>query len=146
FFPRAPRQLDDFDDFRHAHALVAHFESVFAYPLQAVAFLFGLTNAGVLLRGVDAGTWAILAASLVGRPVGMLLTAAVVPKRPLRWPELIVIALIGSVGLVFALFLSTSVFPDGPLLTQTKLGAMATLAGGAIAIGMARVLRVGRFA
>src|SRR5262249_45828029 len=38
FFPRAPRQLVDFDDFRHAHARVAHFESVFAYPLQAVAF------------------------------------------------------------------------------------------------------------
>jgi hypothetical protein len=58
----------------------------------------------------------------------------------------VVIALIGSVGLVFALFLATTVFPDGPLLIQMKLGAIATLAGAAMALAAARVLRVGRFA
>jgi len=146
FFPRGARTPDDLRGLLHRHARVAHFETVFAYPLQAVAFLFGLTNAGVLLQGVDTGTWAVLAASLVGRPVGILLAAAAFPKRSFRWAELIVIAFIGSVGLVFALFLSTSVFPDGPLLTETKLGAIATVVGGAIAVGAARVLRVGRFA
>jgi Na+:H+ antiporter, NhaA family len=146
FFPRAPRPLDDLGALRHQHTGITHFESVFAYPLQAVAFLFGLVNAGVLLRGVDTGTWAVLAACLVGRPIGILLAAALVPKPTLRWAELVVVALIGSVGLVFALFLSRSVFPDGPLLTETKLGAIATLAGGAVAVAAARVLRVGRFA
>jgi len=38
---------------------------------------------------------------------------------------------------------STSVFPKGPRLTQTKLGALATLAGGAMAIAAARALRAG---
>jgi NhaA family Na+:H+ antiporter len=146
FFPRAPRPLDDFRGRLHEHARVTHFESLFAYPLQAVAFLFGLTNAGVLLRGADTGTWAVLAASLVGRPIGILLAAALLPKQPFRWSELVVIALIGSVGFAFALFLSTSVFPDGPLLTEMKLGGIATLAGGAMALAAARVLRVGRFA
>jgi NhaA family Na+:H+ antiporter len=146
FFPRASRPLDDLSGRLHEHRRLTHFESAFAYPLQAVAFLFGLTNAGVLLRGLDTGTWAVLAASLVGRPIGILLAAALLPRQPFRWSELIVIALIGSVGLVFALFLSTTVFPDGPLLAETKLGAIATLAGAAMAVAAARVLRVGRFA
>jgi Na+:H+ antiporter, NhaA family len=146
FFPRAPRPLDDLGARRHEHAGVTHFESVFAYPLQAVAFLFGLTNAGVLLRGVDTGTWAVLAACLVGRPTGILVASALLPHASLRWAERVVVALIGSVGLGFALFLSTSVFPDGPLLTETKLGAIATIVGAPVAFAAARALRVGRFA
>jgi hypothetical protein len=47
---------------------------------------------------------------------------------------------------VLRLFLSTRVFPDAPFLTEMKLGSIATLAGGAVAIAVARVLRVGRFA
>jgi len=45
-------------------------------------------------------------------------------------------------GIALALA-STSVFPKGPRLTQTKLGALATLAGGAMAIAAARALRAG---
>ena len=146
FFPAEPRALDDLGDRRHEHARMTHFESVFAYPLQLVAFLFGLANAGVLLRGADTGTWAIMAACLVGRPLGILATVALLPTQPFRWSELVVIALIGSVGFVFALFLATSVFPVGPLLAETKLGAIATLAGAALAVAAARMLRVGRFA
>jgi len=48
-------------------------------------------------------------------------------------------------GIALAL-VSTSVCPNGPLLTQTKLGALATLAGSAMAIAAARALRAGRFA
>jgi len=150
FFPRDRRAMGDFSAQRHEHASVAHFESVLAYPLQAVAFLFGLANAGVLWRGFDTGTWAVLVACLAGRPLGVLLTAAgaaccgLAPDRYVRWPDLVV-ALISSVGSVFALFLSTSVFPSGPLLTEVKLGAIATLAGAPLAYTAARVLRVGRF-
>jgi Na+/H+ antiporter NhaA len=113
-----------------------------------MAFLFGLVNAGVLWRGVDTGTWAVLVASLVGRPVGILATAAtagisgLVPEGSIQWSDLVVIAFISSVGGVFALFLSTTVFPDGPLLTQVKLGAMATVVGAPLAWTVARTLGV----
>src|SRR4029078_4314901 len=116
-----------------------------------IAFLFGLANAGVLWRGVDTGTWAVLVASLVGRPLGVLRIAAgamllgLQPRRYLCWPELIVAAFIGSVGAAFALFLSTAVFPDGPLLTEAKLGAIATVAGVPMAFVVARAMQVGRF-
>jgi NhaA family Na+:H+ antiporter len=153
FFPKAPRALDDFTTHRHEHASVTHFESVFAYPLQVVALLFGLVNAGVLWRGYGTATWAILAASLVGRPTGIMLTAAAagVWRRNgtlpgVRPPELVIVALITSVGSVFALFLSTAVFPAGPSLSQVKLGALATVAGIPLVHIAARHLRVGRFA
>ena len=148
FFPRAARTLGDFATERHDHASSTHFESALAGPLQVVAFLFGLVNAGVLWREFGTGTWAVLTACLVGRPVGILVSAALWEpawRRYLRWPDLIVIAFIGSIGSVFALFLSTAVFPDGPLLAQAKLGAIATLAGVLLAAGAARTLRVGRF-
>ena len=35
-------------------------------------FLFGVVNAGVLLRGADTGTSAVLIAALLGRPLGVL--------------------------------------------------------------------------
>ena len=148
FFPQSPRTLGDFSSERHEHASSRHFESALAVPLQVVAFLFGFVNAGVLWREFGTGTWAVLTACLAGRPFGMLLTAALWKpawRRYLRWSDLIVIAFIGSIGSVFALFLSTAVFPDGPLLAEAKLGAIATLAGVLVAVGAARALRVGRF-
>jgi Na+:H+ antiporter, NhaA family len=151
FFPRAGRPLGDFAAHRHDLAALTHFESALGYPLQAVAFLFGLANAGVLWRGFDTGTWAVVVACLVGRPVGILLIAAgaalwgLRPNRHMRWPELIVAAFIGSIGAVFALFLSTTVFPDGPLLAEAKLGAVATVVGLPLAYFAARALQVGRF-
>ena len=151
FFRRSPRPLDDLDPLRHGHARYAHFETAFEYPLQGVAFLFGLVNAGVLMRGYGTGTWAILTASLAGRPLGILLTVSIAlmiglrPPRSMRWNDLVVIALLGSLGLTFAVFLSTAVFPDGPLLQETKIGAIATIVGAPIAFALARALRVGRF-
>jgi len=38
------------------------------------------------------------------------------------------------------------VLPVGPLLTELKIGAMATAGGALLALGTARLLRVGRLA
>jgi NhaA family Na+:H+ antiporter len=119
---------------------------------QAVLFFFGVVNAGVILRGVDTGTWAILAAALLGRPLGILGGAAIglalglrLPMS-LRWRELVVIALATSSGFTFALFAATTLLPPGAVLTQVKLGALGTVTGAAAAFVAARLLGVGRFA
>jgi NhaA family Na+:H+ antiporter len=153
FFPHSERDLDGIArPDRGGHRAASHFESVFEYPVQAVAFLFGLVNAGVLLRGFGTGTWAVLTASLAGRPVGILAavgTAVAVGlplPRHIGWRELIVMACAASPSLAFGLFFAAAVFPDGPLLIETRMGAISTAAGVLLAMAAARLLRVGRFA
>jgi NhaA family Na+:H+ antiporter len=153
FFPRSARDVNAIArPDRGAHRKASHFEAVFEYPVQGIAFLFGLVNAGVLLRGFGTGTWAVLTASLVGRPAGILAAvgiavAAGLPlPRQIGWRELIVMALAASPSLGFGLFVAAAVFPDGPLLIETKMGAIATGAGVLLALAAARLLRVGRFA
>jgi Na+:H+ antiporter, NhaA family len=153
FLPRSPRDLRAIGrPERGVHRTASHFESVFEYPMQGVAFLFGLVNAGVLLRGYDTGTWAVLTGSLAGRPLGILVAVgiAVAAGLPLPhhvgWKALVVIALTASVSLGFGLFFAAAAFPDGPLLVETRIGAILTSIGLLLALGAARLLRVGRFA
>jgi NhaA family Na+:H+ antiporter len=153
FFPRSERDLGGIArPERGVHRTASHFESVFEYPVQGVAFLFGLVNAGVLLRGFGTGTWAVLTASLAGRPVGILAAVGIAVAAGLPLPrhigskELIVIAIAASPSLAFGLFFAAAVFPDGPLLVETRMGAISTAAGALFALAAARLLRVGRFA
>jgi Na+/H+ antiporter NhaA len=67
------------------------------------------------------------------------------PNR-VGWRDVVVIGAIASIGLVFALFFATAVFPPGTLLLELKMGALVTLVGGVFAAVAARLLRVGRFA
>jgi NhaA family Na+:H+ antiporter len=150
FLPHRPRDLDLFDAARPA--VPRRFEHVVRYPVQAVLFLFGLVNGGVVLTGGMPGTWAVLAAALIGRPLGILAAVGLgrvaglrLPAR-LHWPELIVVSLAASAGFTFALFFATAIMPAGPLLNELKLGALSTAAGALLALAVARLLHVGRFA
>jgi NhaA family Na+:H+ antiporter len=148
FLRHEPRRLDLFadppdDDATH------HYEHEWNVLVQVILFFFGLVNAGVLLRQYDTGTWAILAAALVGRPVGIMLAVGLavlaglhLPKR-MGWRELVVVALATSSGFTFALFFATGLFPMGPTLSQIKMGALATVIGALLTFGAARLLHVG---
>jgi hypothetical protein len=127
------------------------FERWWQLPVEGVLLLFGLVNAGVPLHGLEVGMWAIPIAAL-GRPVGIVAAAGVAIAAglhlPLRvgWRELTVIACTATIGLVFALFFAVAVMPLGGLLLEMKMGALVTIAGGALAFAAARLLSVGRFA
>ena len=120
--------------------------------VQIVLFFFGLVNGGAMLRGYDTGTWAVLLGALLGRPVGMVAAVALGRLAGLRlpasiaWRDLVVIALAMSSGFTFALFTAATLLPVGGVLTQIRVGALATAVGAAITYGFARWLRVGRFA
>jgi NhaA family Na+:H+ antiporter len=151
FLPHRPRAGNPFTD-PPPHGVVRRAEHEWNAVAQAVLFFFGVVNAGVILRGVDTGTWAVLAAALIGRPLGILGGAAIgfalglrLPTS-LRWRELVVIALATSSGFTFALFAASSLLPPGAVLTQIKLGALATVAGALATYAAARLLRVGRYA
>ena len=134
-----------------AHDTLTMFERWWQLPVEGVLLLFGLVNAGVPLHGLEEGMWAIPSAAL-GRPVGIVVAAGVAIAAglhlPLRvgWRELVVVGCTATIGLVFALFFATAVMPLGILLLELKMGALVTIAGGALAFAAARLLGVGRFA
>jgi len=151
FLPHEPRRLDLFadppdDDATH------HFEHEWNTTVQCILFLFGLVNAGVVLQGYGTGTWAVMLAALVGRPLGILaavgaaVAAGLHLPRGLGWRHLVVLALASSTGFTFALFFATGIISVGPMRAQVTLGALATALGSLLAFGAARLLRVGRFA
>lgn len=152
FLHHTPRSLVLFEDRPHtAHTSWAHFEHVFTYPMHGVLFLFGLVNAGVVLTGYGTGTWAVLAASLVGKPLGLLVATAIgvalglhLP-RGLHWRDLGVIGLATAGGFAFGLFVATAAYPMGPVLGELKLGAIVSGIGVPLTILAAWVWGVGVF-
>lgn len=131
---------------------LSQFDRVWKYPVQAVLLFFPLVNAGVVIRGVGTGTWAVAVAALAGKPLGALAAVAVavalglhLPRR-VGWRDLVVVAFTASIGFTFALFFATATIPLGPILVETKLGALLTVCGSLLAFAAATVLRVGRFA
>ena len=153
FLPHAPRSVDAFEDVADApQTSPRHFEHGWNYVVQGVLFLFGLVNAGVLLNRHGTGTWALLTATLAGRPIAMLAAVGIavwlgmrLPPR-LQWREMVVIALASSSGFTFALFAAVALYPVGPILAELTLGAVLSGVGVIAAFGAARVLGVGRFA
>jgi NhaA family Na+:H+ antiporter len=154
FLRHTPRDLNHLrlDASGQGHESATHFEYLFRHPMHAISFLFGFVNTGVLMRGIGTGTWAVLFASIVGRPIGILAAIGValalgleLPRR-VGWKEILVISLTVSLTMAFGIFLATGVFPDGPLLIETKMGAISTIVGVMLTLSAARLLHVGRFA
>jgi Na+:H+ antiporter, NhaA family len=153
FLPHQPRGGDMFKDHPHGPAdSPSRAEHIWKHPAQAVLFLFGLVNAGILMTSYGTGTWALLTASLVGRPLGILTGIALGvafglhPPAWLNRRERMILAFAGSTGFTMALFFAASAYPFGPILSELKLGALATGAGLLVTLGLAVVLHVGRFA
>jgi Na+:H+ antiporter, NhaA family len=149
FLPHRPRGVDLFAE--TSPAVPRRFEHIFRYPVQVVLLFYGFVNGGVVLGGEMPGAWAVLAAALLGRPIGILASVALATAAglrlpaQLRWRELIAVSLAASGGFTFALFFATSIMPPGPLLAELKLGALSTAVGALVALAAARLLHVGRF-
>jgi Na+:H+ antiporter, NhaA family len=151
FLPHEPRRIDVFKDPKDDDR-VHHAEHEWHLIVQSVLFLFGLVNAGVILKDYDTGSWAMLAAELIGRPAGILIAVAAALLLGLRlpgrmgWRELLVAAWATSAGFAIALFLATGVLATGPVLSQAKLGVLGSVVGVLIAFAAAWLLKVGRLA
>jgi NhaA family Na+:H+ antiporter len=149
--PHAPRKIDLLAPPRQEDA-THRFEHEWHHLVQLILFFFGVVNAGVVLQNYDVGTWALLAASLVGRPAGILaaigLGVAVGLQLPRRigWRELLVAALATSSSFTFALFYTSGLLATGPVREQIAMGALATMIGAALTFAAARGLKVGRYA
>jgi NhaA family Na+:H+ antiporter len=130
---------------------LSQFEIWWRHPVQVALFFFGLVNAGVPVHALEAGTWGLPIAVIIGKPIGVLVGAGValaaglhLPHR-VGWKELIVTGFIAAIGFTIGLFFCTALLPPGQVRSETSMGVLLSLAGAPLALVTARLLRVGRF-
>jgi len=152
FLPHAPRDPGFFVDARPtARDALSQFEVWWRYPAQVTLFFFGLVNAGVPLRALEPGTWALPIAVIIGKPIGILIAAgaalAVGLHLPARvgWRDLIVVGFTAAIGFSIGLFFCTALLSPGQLRAETSMGVLLSLLGAPLAFVSAKLLRVGRF-
>lgn len=124
------------------------FEHWWEKPVEVILGLFGLINAGVLLTGIGAGTWLVLAGLFAGKPLGICLFCLLghllglrLPVR-IRWKDIVVIGCAASIGFTVALFVSTVAFGPGENLDAVKMGSLFSFSGILLTIVVAKLLRV----
>jgi NhaA family Na+:H+ antiporter len=148
FMPHAPRDLGLFDPRERLRAdTLDLFEHWWATPVQFVLLLFGFANAGVPFAQIGRGTYYVLAALLLGKPIGILLFSAGARMIGARLPaglhvrDLLVVGIAAAVGFTVSLFFATAAFPGGPALAETKMGALLSFAAAPLAFAASRLLR-----
>jgi NhaA family Na+:H+ antiporter len=148
FMPHQPRDLGLFEPREQLQPdTLNRFEHWWATPVQVVLLLFGFANAGVLFADVGPGTYYVLAALLLGKPVGIMLFAGLARfaggnlPPGLRTADLFVVGVAASIGFTVSLFFATAAFPDGAALAQTKMGALFSFVAAPLAFVASRLLR-----
>ena len=115
--------------------------------MQFVLLLFGLTNAGVPFEQIGNGTYYVLAALLLGKPLGIVVFAYGAQLASARLPEgvlladVVVVGIAAAIGFTVALFFATAAFPAGPVLAETKMGALLSFGAAPMALLASRMLR-----
>lgn len=129
---------------------LSRFQHWWATPVQCVLLLFGFANAGVPFSEIGPGTYYVLAALLVGKPVGIMAFSGLARlaggRLPvgLRQADLFVMGVTASVGFTVALFFATASFPPGAALAQTKMGALLSFSAAPLAWMVSRLVRLRR--
>jgi NhaA family Na+:H+ antiporter len=137
FSPEEERQPDTLNRFEHWWSV----------PVQFVLLLFGFANAGVPFERIGSGTYYVLAALLLGKPLGVVafsaasrLAGARLPEK-LRAGDLLIVGIAASIGFTVSLFFATAAFPNGDSLAETKMGALLSFIAAPIALAAARLLK-----
>ncbi len=148
FMPHSTRDLGLFDPHEGAQAdTLNQFEHWWARPVQVVLLLFGLTNAGVPFEQIGNGTYFVLVALLLGKPLGIVVFAYGAGLAGTRLPaglrlaDLVVVGLAAAIGFTVALFFATAAFPAGSLLDETKMGALLSFGAAPMALLASRLFR-----
>jgi NhaA family Na+:H+ antiporter len=149
FMPHSATDLGLFDPREeHRRETLDRFEHWWARPVQFILLLFGFANAGVPFAQIGPGTYYVLAALLVGKPMGVLLFAnaarlmgASLPPG-LRRGDLVIVGVAASIGFTVSLFFATAAFPAGDALAETKMGALLSFVAAPLALIAARLMGV----
>jgi NhaA family Na+:H+ antiporter len=147
--PHAKRDLGIFDDREpNRPDTLSQFEHAFKVPVQFILFFFGFANAGVPFTAVGVVTWAVLAALLVGKPVGILIAVRLgqmlgFERAPgLDYRSITVLGIAAGIGFTVALFFTTAAFEPGPIQNAAKMGALLSFAALPLTVLASKLLRV----
>jgi NhaA family Na+:H+ antiporter len=123
----------------------------FKKPVEVVLGLFGLANAGVVLGAAGAPTLLVLLGLLLGKPIGIFafgwLTGRVLGfglPAGMDYRDLLAVGCTAAIGFTVALFVSVVAFAPGEIQDAAKMGALASLVAGAVAIAVGRALGIAR--
>ena len=152
FMPHSARDLGLFDQRKELLAdTLNRFEHWWAIPVQVVLLLFGFANAGVPFAQIGSGTYYVLAALMLGKPIGILLFSRAAHMAGARLPsgmrvtDLVVVGVSASIGFTVSLFFATAAFPfEGTALAETKMGALLSFLAAPLALLISRVMGVAR--
>jgi NhaA family Na+:H+ antiporter len=146
--PHSARDLGLFDPREEARPdTLNRFEHWWATPVQFILMLFGFANAGVPFTQIGPGTYYVLSALIVGKPLGILLFVGGARWAGARLPaglhvsDLLVLGVAASIGFTVSLFFATAAFPAGSALAQTKMGALLSFLAAPLALVIARLLQ-----
>jgi len=147
--PHAKRDIGMFDprELKQGDTL-SRFEHDFKAPVQILLFFFGFANAGVPVSAVGTVTWAVIAALVIGKPLGILAFTAIgqgfgFERAPgLTYRAVAVLGVAAGIGFTVALFFTTAAFPPGETLNAAKMGALLSFGALPLTILTARLLRV----
>jgi NhaA family Na+:H+ antiporter len=151
FMPHAKRDLGIFDPREPALPdTMNRFEHWWKTPVQVILFFFGLVNAGVPLSSIGQGTWVVLSALVVGKPIGILAFTFLGVSLGLRAPggltyrHAVVLGVAAGIGFTVALFFATASFPAGRALDEAKMGALLSFGAAPLAILLGRLMGLRR--
>ena len=149
--PFMPHSAQDLGFFEPAERLqldtLNRFERAVLVPVQLVLFVFGFANAGVPFERIGPGTYYVLAALLIGKPLGILLSTYLARVAGARLPhglgigDLVIVGITASIGFTVSLFFATAAFPAGPALAETKMGALFSFVAAPLALTAAAATR-----
>lgn len=148
FMPHSGRDLGLFDPREDLRVdTLNHFGHWWTIPVEFVLLLFGLANAGVPFERVGPGTYFVLTALLVGKPIGILLFSGAASLVGARLPDglhmndLFVVGIAAAIGFTVSLFFAVAAFPAGPALAETKMGALLSFGAAPLAVIASRLLK-----
>ena len=136
--PAVPHADHSFGVFAEAEAVLSDLLNRIARrlvaPVSVILFVFGLTHAGVPLHSANGETLAVALALLIGKPLGVILGAALAMRllhRPLppgmAPADLIPVGLAAAIGFTVPLFAIDATLPGGVLREGARLGLLVSL-------------------
>lgn len=148
FMPHESRDLGLFDSREGSQSdTLNRFEHWWATPVQIVLLAFGFANSGVPFAQIGAGTYYVLAALLVGKPLGIVALSIAARKLGARLPpgvtksDLLIVGIAAAIGFTVSLFFATAAFPESDALAQTKMGALLSFVAAPLAFVVSRVVQ-----